>query len=128
MKKQLRTFLALLRRVPAGVWAALASGLAIFALYLRGRRLEAELAEAKVKHESAMARLSATRDSEKAAVHIEKAATHERKIRELEAARKILAHANEEEAKRLAALPPDRIHEEFLRRAEVRRRELGGEP
>jgi hypothetical protein len=107
-----------MKAVPVGVWAALGAGLALFVMYLRGRRLEAEVVRATMKTMAARAAAESARSEGRAETHMAKAAEHGRRALALEEAREKILGAEKTEQKRLAALPPDKVTSEFLKLAE----------
>ena len=114
-----------IKAVPAGVWAAGGVALALLLMYLRGRRLEAELAETKFKMHAADAAATTARNEERAQVHMEAAAAHEQKAEELEKQRETIKKAGVYEQKRIAALPPAKITSEYLKLAAEEKRRGG---
>jgi len=112
-----------LKAIPVGVWAALGVGLTLLGLYLRGRRLEAEIARTKLKAEAANAKAQAARSGGRAEVHLDAAAKHRERAIALEHSSKVVRAEGEKEQRRLAALPPDKITEEYLKLAMKKRLE-----
>lgn len=112
---------ARLKAVPVGVYAALGAALALFALYARGRRLEAELAAAKLNTDLANASAASAASEAAAKVHKEAADVHAQRVEVLETHAATLNAVSKEEQKRLAALPPDQITSEFLKLAKQKR-------
>jgi hypothetical protein len=110
-----------LKAVPVGLWAALGVGLSIFGLYLRGQRLAAELGRARLAAHAAESKSKAARASGRADIHLDRADEHNARANELEAQAQKLKLLGEKEQKRLAALPPDKITEEYLKLAEKKR-------
>lgn len=102
-----------LAAVPTALWLALAAAVSIVVLVLRGRRLEAELGAAKLSLESAKAHATLNVGKLAATRHMQVALRHASRISELEEARKVLHLAGEKEGARLAALPADKIFEEY---------------
>jgi hypothetical protein len=105
------------KAVPVGVWAALGVALSLLLMYLRGRRLEAELAAEKLKSHAADAAAQAARSEGKAQVHMEVAAKHESRAEELSEAAKEVRKLGVVEQKRIAALPPSKVTSEYLKLA-----------
>jgi hypothetical protein len=109
-----RGVLEVLKRLPLALWGALATGLGVAWLYLKGRRLEAELAKAKVKLEQARATASARRHQANAAHHFNKSLTAADRVTKLEETRKQIARVSLEEQAALSKLPPDKVHKAYL--------------
>lgn len=105
------------KAVPVGVWAALGAGLTLLLMYLRGRRLEAELAEAKLKSHAADAAAKAARSEGRAQVHMEAAAVHESRAEDLAAKAEEIKKLGAVEQRRIAALPPSKVTSEYLKLA-----------
>ncbi len=114
-----------LKRVPVGLWAALGVALALLGLYLRGRRLDAELAKAKLERTVADSRATTAKDQGRAEVYQERVRAADRRIEGIRSARDLAVMAGAAEEKRLAALKPDRVHEEYLKLLERKRSEAG---
>lgn len=114
---------ARLKSVPLGVWAALTIGLSILGLYLRGRRLEAELGKAKLAVYASEAKASAANNTGRADAHLQAADAHAERARDLEKTLDTISEASAKEHKRLVALPPEQITAEYLKLAE-RKKEL----
>lgn len=110
-----------IKAVPVGIWAALGVGLSILGLYLRGRRLEAELGRAKLAAQASEAKSKAARASGRADIHLDVADEHNARANELEAKAKLIRTLGDKEQARLAALPPDKVTEEYLKLAEKKR-------
>lgn len=108
---------AWLARIPLGVWAALAAAGTLLGLHLRGRRLEAELAGELLKRSAAEVKVTTAVNEGRAQVHRERVTEHEKRIEELEQKRVIVASLEAADQKRLAALPPEAITEEYLKLA-----------
>lgn len=106
-----------LKAVPAGLWAALGAASVLLLMYLRGRRLEAELAREKLKSHAADAAAQAARSEGKAQVHMEVAAAHESRAEELAARATEVRKLGAVEQKRIAALPPSKVTSEYLKLA-----------
>lgn len=115
---------ARLKAVPLGLWAAFAAALAIFVLYLRGRRLEAELATTRLATENARAHAELSRGKRAAQRHFHNAGVHALRAQELEKARQLVAKSHRKDQATLAALPPAQVHDKYLELARKRRREL----
>lgn len=110
-----------IKAVPVGVWAALGVGLSILFLFLRGRRLEGELARARIAAQAAESKATAARASGRADIHLDKADEHTERANKLERDAQRIRSLGEKEQKRLAALPPDKVTEEYLKLAEKKR-------
>lgn len=104
-----------LRAVPAGLWAALGVALTILTLYLRGKRLQGELAKARLDEEAARAKFKAAEDLGKSMVHFEEAEDHAKKATKLQDAILIAEQHGAEEQKRIHALPASKITDEYLK-------------
>jgi hypothetical protein len=96
------------------LWAALAVAAAVFALFLRGRRLEGELARAKVNAESAKAKAEVARFRGAAEVHLQAAAEKAVKVQRLEATRAAVRESGERERKELSAMSPTELDAAYL--------------
>lgn len=114
-----------LKRVPIGLWAAIGVALALLGLYLRGRRLEAELARERLHKTAALARAATAADRGRAEVHLERARVAATRIDHIESARELATASGAREERRLAALPPDKVHEEYMRLIGRKRAERG---
>jgi hypothetical protein len=112
--------------LPLAVWLALGAAFTVFALYLRGRRIEAELAHAKARLEGARATEEILKGRAEAATHYRAAEERAERVEELEAARALVRAAGAADQKRLAALPPDKVHDAYLEIAERKRLERSG--
>jgi hypothetical protein len=106
-----------LKAVPAGVWAALGVALALFTMYLRGRRVEAELSATKLKLDAAEAASRSARSEGRAAVHEARADKHNERVAELEVAAVQVQSIGRDEQRRLAALPANKVTAEYLKLA-----------
>lgn len=106
-----------LKAVPIGLWAALGAALALFVMYLRGRRLEAELAAAKLKSHAADAAAKSASSEGRAQVHLEVANKHNARVEELQDKYLALLSVGKETEKHIAALPPDEVTNEYLQLA-----------
>lgn len=102
-----------LRAIPVGVWAALGAAVAVLGLFLRGRRLEGELARAKVQAESAKAKAELSG----AARHLQRAAEQQHKVMRLEKMRAVVHAQTDKERKRLSTMNPKELDEAYLRMA-----------
>lgn len=110
-----------MKAVPAGVYAALGAALALFFMYARGRRLEAELAHARLLTEAANAAASSAKTEGKAQVHLAAADEHAKRAELLQKHVITLGNAEVEEQKRIAALPATQVTAEFLKLAQQKR-------
>ena len=107
-----------MKAVPVGVWAALGAASALLFMYLRGRRLEAEVTRATMKMMAARAASESAKSEGRAETHMEKAGEHAKRASDLEDIRERIQDASHTEQKRLAAMPPDKVTSEFLKLAE----------
>ena len=110
----MKTFLDILGRIPAALWAALAAGIAILFLILRGRRLEAELAQAKVREHSAKAKAATSEAWGKRAILERQADLAKAEAEELEKEVKQIEGQGEEERKRLLKMSGHEVHQTYL--------------
>ncbi len=106
-----------LKAVPIGIWAALGAALALLLMYLRGRRLEAELAVSKLKTHAADAAAQSARSEGRAQVHLEKADVHAERAGRLQVQYEEVSKLGKAEQKRIAALPSSKITSEYLKLA-----------
>lgn len=114
-----------LQDVPAGVWAAILVGGTILGLYLRGRRLEAKLAESRVALSGARAKADIAKDRGRAEVFEAQAEVHASHVEDLESARVMVREVAAEERERLQRLEPEEISEEYIRLAREKADRLG---
>jgi hypothetical protein len=112
-----------LKALPAGVWAALGAALALLGMYLRGRRLEAQLAEARLRAEAAKAAAVGAKAQGAAEVHLDRAKKHEEVADDLQKRVEAVAQARAAERERIANLPPDKVTREFLKLTEKKKRQ-----
>jgi hypothetical protein len=110
-----------LKAVPLGVWAALGVATTILFMYLRGRRLEAELARERLRVEAADAAALSARSDGAAQVHLERADEHSAKADALQDKALRVRMLAREEHKRIAALPPNAVTDEYLKLAEKKK-------
>lgn len=110
-------------RVPLGLWAALGVALGVLGLYLRGRRLEGEIAKAKVALETERAKAALAQKRVSAAAHHTKALRHVERVSKLESARDLVRTAAREEQHRLSGMSPSEVHKAYLELAARKRRE-----
>ncbi len=114
-----------LGRVPAAVWAGLAVAVSIGLLVLRGRRLEAELAQAKVREHSARAKAVTAKAQGRREVHEEAADLAAAEAVELEAEAVRVEVAGSHERERILELSSTERNQEYIelaRRARERAR------
>jgi hypothetical protein len=104
-----------LRTLPTGVWAALGVALTILGLYMRGKRLQAELAQAHVDTEAAKAAAAGAQALGKAMVHLDAAEQHAAKAVSIQKTLKAIETAGAEEQKRIHALPASKVASEYLK-------------
>jgi predicted Zn-dependent peptidase len=104
-----------LRAVPAGIWAALGVALTILGLYMRGKRLQGELAQARVAEDAAKAAFVGAKDLGKAMVHIDAAEQHAAKAEAIQKMIDTIEKSGVDEQKRLHALPASKIPREYLK-------------
>lgn len=114
-------FWSRIRAIPAGVWFALAAALAVLSLFLRGRRLEGELAHAKVVAEVSAARVEVAVSKGQADVHVQRAIEKHLHVQRLEAVRAQVREKVTEEHRRLAALSPKDLDDAYLRLAQEKK-------
>lgn len=120
----MKSFWNKLKRIPKAVVAALAAGVAIFLLYLRGRRLEAELARSRVREEAARAKAHASEQWGKRAVYEKQAELAAAEARELEIEARRIQDEDLAERKRLDGLTDDQIQKEYEKLAERAKRRV----
>lgn len=106
-----------LRAIPAGFYAAGSVAIALLVMYLRGRRLEADLAHARLLTQAAQAAATSAATESAAKVHLAEASKHSAKATSLQRRVMDLNKVSETERKRLAALPASKVNEEFLKLA-----------
>lgn len=104
-----------LKAIPVGVWAALGVATTLLGLFLRGKRLEAELAQSKLKEEASKAAVTGALSMGKAQVHLERAGEHAAKAALIEAQLLNIKDQGETEQKRLRAMPPSQVTDEYLK-------------
>lgn len=104
-----------LARVPLGVWAALGAALVMLELYLRGRRLDAALAQERLRHVAAEARATLARNAFREELHLERAARAREKIDAIKTARGLAAASGAKEEKRLSTLDSEKVHAEYMK-------------
>lgn len=110
----MKTFLDILGRIPAAFWAAAAAAIAILLLILRGRRLEAEVASAKIREHSAKAKAVTAEAWGKRAIFERQADIAAAEAEEIEKEIKQIEGKGSEERKRLLKLPGHEVHQEYL--------------
>lgn len=114
------------KRVPLALWAAFFAGVTIMLLYLRGRRLEADLADAKIRENANKAWALASKHQGAREVHEAAAARAAAEAEELEKERRVIEERGKHERERIASLPGHEVHKEYVelaRRARERARE-----
>jgi hypothetical protein len=111
-----------IKRIPAAVAAAVAAGVAILLLYLRGRRLEAELARSRVREEAARAKAHAAEQWGKRAIYEKKADQAAAEARELEKEARRIQEEDLAARKRLDGLTNEEIQKEYEELAERAKR------
>ena len=107
-----------LKAVPAGVYAAVSCAFAILFMYLRGRRLEAELSQARLLTEAATAALAGAKSEGAAQVHLENAALHGARADALQEHVLKMIELGAEEQTHIAALPASEVTAAFLKLAQ----------
>lgn len=112
--RALKRVLGWLKSIPAGLWAALGVGLTILGMYLRNRKLHADLAQEQVRSIAARAKANAARHRGKSDVYREQVAVHEQRIEDLEKERKLLERLSEAEDTRIATMPEQEVTERYL--------------
>jgi len=118
MKNLLKNLWDYLKRVPPAVWGGVAVGLAFLVLILRGRRLEAELAQAKLREQVAKAKVITAKNLAEKTIHTKRADVAAAEAKELEAvAEEVRANGLEEKA-RIKNLPTHEVHKEYIKLAE----------
>jgi len=120
----MKKFWNMLKRVPAAVYAALAVGVAILLLYLRGRHLEAELAKTRVREEASRAKAHAAEQWGKRAIYEKMADQAAAEAHELEKEARRIQAEDQAERKRLDGLSDDQIQKEYLELAERAKRRV----
>ena len=119
----IKTIWSYLQRVPAALWVALATALGILLLILRGRHLEAELAAAKLREQSALASAHAAQSQGKREVYELKAGQAAAEVKELEQIATAVQATNREKIKKINGLSDaelDREYAELAKRAKER--------
>jgi len=119
----IKTIWSYLQRVPAALWVALATALGILLLILRGRHLEAELAAAKLREQSALASAHAATSQGKREVYELKAGQAAAEVKELEQIATAVQATNREKIKKINGLSDaelDREYAELAKRAKER--------
>lgn len=104
-----------LKALPAGVWAALGVALTLLGLYLRGRRLEAELAKSLFQTATAKAASVGAKAQGKAEVHLQQAEVHAANALDITKKLDAIQDAGEKERKRLSAMPASQVTDEYLK-------------
>lgn len=112
----LKTFLwNYLKNVPAGIWAALAVGGVILGLYLRGKRLQAELVKAKFQASVAEAEALTARNQGAAAAHLGAAQEHAQNAAVIETAITEIQATGQADLTRLHAMSAAQVTEDYLK-------------
>lgn len=104
-----------LSRVPLGVWAALGAAFVLFELYVRGRRLDANLAQEKLRHVVAEARANLARNEFREEQHLDRVKAAQHRIEEIETARALVTATGAKEARRLRTLDSKKVHQEYMK-------------
>lgn len=104
-----------IRAVPAGLWAALGVALTLLGLYLRGKRLQGELAKARLDEEAAKAQASAATDIGKSMVHLDQAEAHQQKAAQLQKTITTVSKMGEAEQAHLHAMPASEVTDAYLK-------------
>ena len=107
-----------LKAIPLGIYAAAGAALALLGLYLRGRRLEGELAHARLLAEVSSAAAATAKNEGEAQVHLATADMHAVRAEALREHVVTVRAASGVEQQRLAALPPSEVTSEFLKLAQ----------
>jgi hypothetical protein len=113
------------KRVPTALWAAVFAAATILLLYLRGRRLEGELAKSKLKEQASKAYALTAKHEGAREVHEKAAELAAAESKELEKERLVIAERGEHERERIKSLPGHEVHKEYVelaRRARERAR------
>jgi hypothetical protein len=90
-------------------------------MYLRGRRLEAELARQRLRVEAADAAALSARSDGAARVHLDRADEHSQKADALQDQAIQVRLLARKEHQRIAALPSNKVTEEYLKLAEKKK-------
>lgn len=104
-----------LSRVPLGVWAALGAAFVLLELYVRGRRLDANLAQEKLRHVVAEARANLARNEFREEMHLDRVKAAQHRIEEIETARALVTATGAKEARRLRTLDSKKVHAEYMK-------------
>jgi hypothetical protein len=115
LRQKLNRVWEFVSRLPLGLWAALAVGLTMLELYLRGRRLDANLAQEKLQHVASEARANMARNAFREELHLERARIAQHRIEEIETARALAASSGSKEEKRLSTLDAKAVHVEYMK-------------
>lgn len=110
----MKTLLDILSRVPTGLWQALQSAWNVFGLVMKGRRLEAELAQAKLREQTARAGAHAAKNWGARTIHEKQANQAAAEARELEVETRKIQSGGQDEINRLQGLPGHEVHKEYL--------------
>jgi len=114
----MKTLLDIFARLGPGIIQALKAAWDVLGLVLRGRPVEAELAQAKLREQVAKTKVLAAEDWRDKALHERAANIAAAEARELEAAAEEIRTAGKDEIARLKNLPASEVHKEYLKLAE----------
>lgn len=110
----MKTFLDILSRLGPGVIQALKAAWDVLSLVLKGRRVEAELAQAKLREQVAKTKLISAENFREKVTHQRNADIAAAEARELEAAAEEIRAAGKDEIARIKSLPGHKVHREYL--------------
>ncbi len=110
-----------MRAVPAGVYIALSGALALLFMFLRGRRLEGELAHAQLLTAAANAAVVSAASEGEAQIHLDAAAEHASNAAQLQLHVAAVSKLGTAEQARLAALAPSEVTAAFLKLAQSKK-------
>jgi hypothetical protein len=116
----------ILSRIPSALVGAIMAGVGVLILVLRGRRLEAELAQAKLREQTAKSKIHAAESWGKRAVYEKQADIAAAEVRELEKETERIQTNGEAEMNRIRNLPGHEVHRAYVdlaRRAKDRAHE-----
>lgn len=102
------------KRVPVALWAALFAAGTILVLYLRGRRLEGELAKTTVEVMRHKAQVVSAKHAGARYVHEQAALQAAHEAAELEKERRAIEERGEQEYERIQTLPGHEVHKEYV--------------
>jgi hypothetical protein len=103
-----------LKAIPAGLWAAVAAAGTLLLLYLRGRRLEAELAAERLKAIAAQSAAVTAKHEGRAEVHRQRADEHAQKAVEIAGKVAAVEQQGAVDKKRIATMPSSKVTQEYL--------------